>query len=128
MASDFKIHRFRPGNLNPQMLQPNTTSVSGQVLILFQNNLTVILSPPPDLTIQSFTVPPEVSTDEVLHLEWEVENSGGGATFETYWIDSVVSQYIKPPLIPHPLISHFCIARHYPLNTPHRQAMPNSPF
>ena len=50
-----------------------------------------MLTAPADLVILAFTAPTEVATDEQLYLEWTVQNSGLSATFETYWVDYIVS-------------------------------------
>jgi CARDB len=52
----------------------------------------VILRPPPDLTIRSFSVPASVTAGTALNLSWVGENEGANAPFypaETYFGDGV---------------------------------------
>ena len=52
----------------------------------------MILSPPPDLLVTDLQVDStEYCTGDTLKVNYIVTNKGGGAPFERYWIDRIVS-------------------------------------
>ncbi len=49
----------------------------------------VLLTPPPDLEVESITLPASVRTGNVLNLQFTVRNFGATPTAESYWTDVV---------------------------------------
>ena len=57
--------------------------------------IAITLSPPADLEVTSLTVPDTWVTGETVMIDILITNVGGGATFEFFWIDQLVT--LAPP-------------------------------
>ena len=58
-------------------------------------DITVTLTPPPDLTVTDISTADTLVTGEEMVVQYTVTNIGAGAPFEPYWRDQIVSIHLR---------------------------------